>query len=458
MQACCSTLTPHQCDQSQPRCGSCTKKSKTCVYGVLGAPFTHSSSPFGVAPSVASSENAQQQYDGSRLLSVPASSCSSPRSVQASSEPTYSQHYCALRAHERPPHHSASPSLSSTPIDRQSNVLWEDLGLLHHFTMSTAKTLSATQHMYEAWQVGIPKSAVDRPFLMHAMLACAALHCVFLEPAAKDKYIASAIRHRDLCLPLYRSHLSTVHELKDLSPESSTAIFACSTFIALYSLAFPVCAGPADHLSQDPISDFVECFSLLEGSTVLLRQTFERLKDGHLGSKLSNRFPEMPNGIRNYSDVAASEHLRPLIAHIDGLSPGSDKSAYLDALSALSDTLKVMHSPNADNGIVLAWPFLFDDQGHYVKLLAEGREPALLILAYYGVALDTRNDEWWLQSCGRRLVLEIDRRIGHNATCKALLEWPLQMVLHQNELRKGVSVFMDHTLRNENAQVPLNGP
>ena len=56
-----------------------------------------------------------------------------------------------------------------------------DLSLMHHWATATADALSSHPRLQELWRSSVPALAVHHPFLMHAVLAIAALH--FCAPA-----------------------------------------------------------------------------------------------------------------------------------------------------------------------------------------------------------------------------------------------------------------------------------
>ena len=64
--------------------------------------------------------------------------------------------------------------------------------------------------------------------------------------------------------------------------------------------------------------------------------------------------------------------------------------------------------------------------GDLVRLLKERDQMALVILAHYGVALNTRNEFWWLEGVGARVIRAISRVLGPEFL--ALVQWPLNMI------------------------------
>ncbi|KAF7954322.1 hypothetical protein EAE96_005449 [Botrytis aclada] len=423
-----------KCDQDHPTCGSCRRKAKDCTYVVRRKDTSQTSTPF--------------------LLPPTTPTVSEQESGVSDNSTTYSEAF----DQELP-----SPSQISTPphlsrAETGASILWEDLELMRHFVTKTYLTFSRIDSIRDMWRITIPKMASAHPFLMHCLLNLSALHLAFLNPAKRDSYLAPAIRHHDIFLSLYRS------QLHDITPDNCSAMFVCSSLISVCTLAFPICSNnpsssiPSSHsyrLQQQqfdsPIQLASSLFTLLQGAFTLVRMSWQWLEDSAISALVTNRFQfceaDSNAKIRLHSSDSA---LRLLMARIESMlsrsnlssstssphtspSPLSSEefSAYNNAISTLRDVFMLLDSSEADNGVVLIWPFLLDAERGFATLLKEMRPLALVILAHYGVALHMSRDDWFIGEWGRNLILDVKKTLtlaGYEAELQELVAWPLEIV------------------------------
>ncbi|TGO57467.1 hypothetical protein BCON_0065g00270 [Botryotinia convoluta] len=336
---------------------------------------------------------------------------------------------------------------------------------MRHFVTETYLTFSRTNSIQDMWRTTIPKMASDHPFMMHGLLNISALHLAFLNPAKRDLYLAPAIRHHEIFLSLYRS------KLHDITPDNCSAMFICSSLISICTLAFPICSNnPSPSMPSgysyrqqqqqfdSPIQLASSLFTLLQGAFTLLRISWHWLEDSAISALLTNRFQfcevESNAKIRLHSSDSA---FRVLMARIESISSRSnlssstssaqpsyssrhtspsplsseELSAYNNAISTLRDVFILLNSSEADNGVVLIWPFLLDAERGFATLLKEMRPLALVILAHYGVALHASRDDWFIGEWGRNLILDVKKTLSLAADeveLQELMAWPLEMV------------------------------
>ena len=81
---------------------------------------------------------------------------------------------------------------------------------MHHFTTQTWLTLATDQNTRQMWRSTVPQLAYQHEFLMHALLACAALHMAYLNPDQHLELTIKARTHQDHAMPLFRAAISSV--------------------------------------------------------------------------------------------------------------------------------------------------------------------------------------------------------------------------------------------------------
>src|SRR5436190_9214791 len=182
----------------------------------------------------------------------------------------------------------ASPSSSdpfdilSTLVNRNfqftSDLHLHDLELMHHYTTRTYRTLSNNNEHKEIWKTVIPKEALAHPFLMHGLLALAALHlveCSGDEGEGRRMYAELATRHQNLALASFRP------ELNNITSSNCNAVFAFSSLIAVFAFAFSQSAG--NKRTAEPISEVLQDFFLFRGVEGVLKTSWDSIEKGKLG-------------------------------------------------------------------------------------------------------------------------------------------------------------------------------
>ncbi|KAH9208749.1 hypothetical protein DL95DRAFT_479567 [Leptodontidium sp. 2 PMI_412] len=164
-----------KCDELQPSCHYCTRRSIECSY-----PLPKSSSP---------SSNRGPRMPGEEVVY---SSEPSTSSVTSPIIPT-------------PSTSTISPALS--PCHHPAvGAQWSlcDLELLHFYTASTSLTFSNVTARQYVWQCVVPQIAFSHDFLLHGLFALAALHLSRVSPERRANLSASASKHHALALPMFR--------------------------------------------------------------------------------------------------------------------------------------------------------------------------------------------------------------------------------------------------------------
>ncbi|KAJ9662693.1 hypothetical protein H2201_005977 [Coniosporium apollinis] len=103
-----------------------------------------------------------------------------------------------------------------------------DLQKLHHFQTITVCTL-ATSSISRVYQAEIVKLACSHPYLLHAVLTIAEMHCRY---ASSDRASPAELYHWQKTTSLFNQKLA--HPIK---PEDADAVFATSTLLNGISMA-----------------------------------------------------------------------------------------------------------------------------------------------------------------------------------------------------------------------------
>lgn len=152
--------------------------------------------------------------------------------------------------------------------------------LMHHYT-TTLYCLGVRESILPLWRNYIPKQAVRHSFLMHGLLAFAALHLAYVEPDRSPKYLQVCDKHQAVALEEFRTILSSPFE-SDLAD----ALFALSGILPISSMARSCTRSETATLDMDTVS---ELFMLTRGVKHVIQLSREHIKDSPLEAMLESR-------------------------------------------------------------------------------------------------------------------------------------------------------------------------
>ena len=371
-----------RCDLGRPVCANCTRLSRECIYADQLDPAG------GASPT----ETAAQ------LVRPPA-----PHSVADSSE-------------------GWAPTLI-------------DLELMHYFT---AHTSLATDEVHDyLWTVVIPKMGFQHPFLLHGILAVAAMQKrkQATEPE-RSELLDVARDHQQRALSEY------IPILVEITEKNCHALFAFSQTIAAMSYAL-LQLPSAQRSAQDFVQGIVAVFDLLIGTTVIAVQGREWLRAGELAPMMGHGPALLDWNMLPLSDEPKVA-LASLIDRIQSLSAAqhaspesSEYAVTLDCCISAIDKLRPlfprMPQTTPRKNTVIGWPVFVDTC--YIALLKLEDEAALVVLAYYGVTIHALDHVWWLNGLGAKVVQAVSEIVSE--------EWAPYLVWPKNEVAKSVAGGME---------------
>lgn len=151
----------------------------------------------------------------------------------------------------------------------------EDLELMHHYCTVTCNTLSIREDSRHAWRVIVPIEGYANKYLMHGILALAALHRAYLYPAQKEKYIKASSYHQAAGLKDFRELISS-----PIDPNNWQPVFCFASMITVYVCASPIRMG--EDRWPAPISNMVELFSTVKGMQTIMEPWLPSLRKTQL--------------------------------------------------------------------------------------------------------------------------------------------------------------------------------
>ena len=329
----------------------------------------------------------------------------------------------------------------------------QDLELMHLYTRDTYLTMAFEPRVEPIWQVGLCQEAFRHAFLMHGILAVAALHMALTVPSAKRRsyFQRLGMQHHTLALQQYRPVLANVTDdncdaLFGFSVVAPAIQFAASQAAALDR---PAGAGPERDLPRTMHG----IFHVLKGIYHVVHLAMEAICRGPLAGFVQPQLTaeEIANLPALAPDLAAA---LDLLAHRVDAAEALDAAArtvYATAIELLrryfrqpspqsdADTPPAPDAPTRDWTKAILWPI--EVPRAYMDALDRQRPAALAVLAFYGVLLDDLRDAWWAGDRGVRLIEAVADLLG--GEWADVLAWPQQRVEAEAEARAPFTVKME---------------
>lgn len=302
----------------------------------------------------------------------------------------------------------------------------DSLKLLHFWTMQTAFTApKAELHIYQSVMVEL---GFKHPFLLHAILAVAAIHKAVLDPTVSDYLVYRSTCHMDLSV----SELQKQIEFPD--PAACSAVFACAGLVVMHSLGLAQITPPSD-----PLGEMCHWIRLVHGSKATVQQNWIRLITSDMAPLIFSVDWSKTSG----GDMKEILDLRTLV---DQKCPAESPvyEAHCVAIERLHLVFKNTYyylrtgelNPVA---ITMSWIACVSDI--WVNLVEERDPIALVILAHFAVLMRLHENSFWWKGWGKwtldAIVTELDIAYHH------LIAWPVSQLQDGLESNSGQSTPME---------------
>ncbi|KAI5289879.1 hypothetical protein KEM54_002987 [Ascosphaera aggregata] len=304
-------------------------------------------------------------------------------------------------------------SFTSTDSHFTSNLALADLELMHQYTSRTYSTLSKNNQHEKIWKDYVPEEALIHPFLMHGILALAALHILSgcsTENPKRRRYAELATMHQQLALTAFRPQLNNV------TAANCTAVFAFSCVIAALAFSFSRYVGKS--LQEDPLNELLQDFMLFRGVESVIVSYNEHLSKGKLAPLLQR--PSVTDAL-SPDIVEAIDDLRKLNERHVAQYSLKESEAYQEAIRQLRPSFEKSFD-NLER--VFRWPMVVPES--YFDFVRCRRPGALVILAHYSVILHKLDYCWWSQGWGAHLLETIYRYLDEH--WRPLIRWPVDRI------------------------------
>ena len=306
-------------------------------------------------------------------------------------------------------YHVVTPNPQPTTL---TDSVLQDFRLLHYWMVTTSSMFSDRQQFESLWRDTITKEATSHAFLMHGILAIAALDLAHSDRIQRLHYTDLAIHHQNSAITLFRPMLTGITQ------ENSAAIFAFAGVSAYIGFAM---AQVSPTLLSDPITDLLEIFKLMRGSNAVRQEASAWIEKGSLGplmrwqrdQKLAPPPPDVTEALR-------------VLEERNQLSIESDieREVYSLAIENLRSAFEHVGTQTGARFAAFTWPVIVNNL--YSTALDRRKPMALAILAHYGVLLHRIREKWWAGSWGRRVVEAVSGML--EPEWQSSIRWPKEEV------------------------------
>ncbi|KAJ0122131.1 hypothetical protein J7T55_002643 [Diaporthe amygdali] len=327
-------LMDRQCGEEKPQCTNCRIHSATCVYEVVKS---RRSSPKAPAP---------------------------------------------------------GPATPSSQGDFPLYTL-EHMELLHHYTASTALTLSSTAEVREVWQNRVPRLALHADYVLHALLALSALHLAQIRPESRQSYWATGVH-------LYQEALGKAQaEMEHVTAKNCTELYIFSTMTCFYSLAQN--CELARRLDQgenvdDEEMDLLSWVFLLRGNRALILPPHGIVLHTGVLAPMFEAGGKRATKLRAYSTPDKGSIMEELC---DIVPDDAEQAIYRDAVQHLQQAFHAVYNqPGGDIQTTELFVWVFEVSDEYMERLKREEGPALAIFICYSLLVGNFKGRWWSEGWG----------------------------------------------------------
>ena len=396
-----------QCDEEKPKCRSCTRRATLCTYvnntglnqlaraAQVSSPYNKSEPATVFAPVRYNNGHGGFIPNGNNVLQ--------PNSPLPMAPPPPSPSHLAL------------------------NML--HLQLLHHFTAVTSDTLGGETITREAWKLTIPQIALSHDFLMHSILALAALHIAHLRPEQRRLYWELAAMHHGRASELQQDAIAKPN------PDNANALFSFSLLVIYFAFAYPKASTSID--SEEPLAGVIKCISKIRGIRYVLPPIQQWVEEGPLAPLLSFRPGNMKSN-HSFNDLDTDRYLQRVLVLCSTSSDMNKTHEFEDIEqdAAAASTLRVsfLQAESVADGAPRTphiWHWASRLTPEFLQRLGKLHPIPLLLVAHWCVILAQIPQDWWIHGWVDQTMAHVQKYLPMDY--HEWLEWPTKTIQKQRE-------------------------
>lgn len=295
--------------------------------------------------------------------------------------------------------------------------------LMYHYATTVCEIVGVREDLIHLWRDYIPQQAIKHPFLMHGILALAALHLAYLRPSSSVQLLQTCDKHQTIALEKFRSILSS-----PVNPQLADARFALAATLSISSMARNCADAESSALDVNMIA---ELFTLTRGVRDMIHLSSEHIRAGPMAALLHIRRCPSPTEVSLPPSVSARfEAVRHMLVSygLDLNALNHCQAALLELRGIYQNIAHILPTGNVELGVLSRWQVLISME--YITLVQAHNPPALIILAHYAAAMTAVHTAWYTQVWAHRALNGITHAL--DCTMQHWIDWPLEQI--QNRL------------------------
>jgi hypothetical protein len=276
----------------------------------------------------------------------------------------------------------------------------------------------------------------DHDYLLHCVLAFSAFHLVEqnedLLRTAKyeqrsqyqvklEEYLTAAHTHYNASIRSFRRSLA------DITTENSHAVFVCSSYLFVTSVAESAQSlrwnqthNPTERAPQSVFS-LLKWLPLLRGAkaVALEGETWSNIRQGPMATMFR---------LKDFNGLSNREKWDETSIYLDRLSTSFQENSEAKygtiCISAINLLCHFMRKKDDEPETRAAFTWALEVDPVFMNLLECENSEALLVFAAYCVLLHSQKWRWWIKDWPANTIRAIEPMLGEQ--WKGMLEWPLQ--------------------------------
>ncbi|MCJ1395422.1 hypothetical protein MMC18_008308 [Xylographa bjoerkii] len=404
-------MVAYSCDETVPACRRCVQRNETCSLAENTLPFVDPGVSFYESTTGLGSEN---KFGHLTHATIP------PRATQQRQNSVSS--FTAIGSYED-----------------ADTIATRDLEWIQQYLTETCQTLCFTPEALRTWREDVFQLAISVPFLLHGIIALAAMHKALNMPlpaAARQHCVLTAVRHRNKGLELFIPVLNNANSTNCVALCSFNILFSTLAFASqnlpedLREATVSVAHGhermPTVVKARSAIGSFVEVISFWRGTDAIISETYEWLQTSKIGNLFRlpdfDKLPDIPDGAAKTLDLLRQRAELPLELasyEVSGSSERAQKRMYMLEIQRLYKVCKCTQT-HIWGAYILAWPTNVTTD--FVELLRSRDNLSLAMVAFWASCFHTLNDRWWAKNWSSRLIEDVTSCLS--TEWDELLQWP----------------------------------
>ena len=381
-----------KCDLQRPRCGPCTKRRDLCTYDWM----------------------LTDEGEVRSLVAVP-------------------------------PHFSPRPALNAIDDSvmailklRIPLVEMTDIELIYHFQYSFGSEFDTLPTLRPVRRLNLLREAPKYPFLLHGLLAASALH---LQTQATTRHRRSFYKrrtliHNQVALSYYKASLCVIDE------RTCHSIFAFSVLLAGLEFNLQQQSRECFQSTRDvSVQRICGVFDLLQGVVAVVNSSRAWIQECQIDLSMTP-FLLPAQGLAE--DISGCVILDSLINNIKTIYVGTGDPNFPEDSMAIRTAVSELHIVYGSWGqrspgnlmAIISWPARVGKR--FVSMLKRHHPAALVVLAYYGLAICPLDSLWWLNGIGARLIKSVAdlMKTSSSVEWQNLVAWPVIRSKYNHHLYK----------------------